>query len=1062
MATDSKNSNIYLKASTNFKDVAGQINNGLKDIRTSALTTATKFAGIVTAITGIGVSFLSVKKLFDNGLVIQTNFEDAQNDISGLIGSVYSLVDASGKLTEGQEKYTLAIQESRKILGQFEKDAFKFSIKFDDLAGSFKDSIDAANGAGIDANGLQKIVTEVSKLYKARGQDTASAGKDLNDALTGKVKDNSTLGKALNLGNSDAYRKALETNKVMEYILSNVEKTMAGSEVIEDNLGDSLSNIKRNFDVISKSVVSELSVQLKEISQNFSGLFSEEGVPNDGLKIVIANLAYIGGLVGVVLKKGFEALGETITNVSSSTDGIVSALDISTLSLGLMGDVASTLYNSFVRIFNVVASVGDGIHDARTETEKLNEETEKQKSSNSGMKFLIAGWTGVKIIIDSVVSLFVLLIQSIRTFSAFVYGGLVQPFLYLYDAGKRFVNLFKENKDDAQDLNKEYEDSIALLKEQQKIINGQNNGLGNSFGYNDNKTGNQEIDEIFSPISDGVKENYDKFVAADFLNSDSKENRDAARKVLGLIPEGEISAQTDKLKKTLQEIKDNAKKLEEERKNAIKDAGKTATDAAGSTSTVANPNNIFATEKLKRTLDEQLKALQTSSANDRQAFAEKEKYSDLYFSNNLVSYTKYFTDKQRIEKSDYDSSLSNMKSQLSVLQQQKKIEEDLRSNDKNYDVKNLATLNDKIVQQTNDINNLTKDFNFNSKKTYFDATNASKEYQNSLDDMKSKILDLDGLTKDAKKLTLEVEIRGLKDKNQSNPEMLKLIDQFAQSTEFKNKVDDLNDTISDIFNKNSNLEERQNILLNKRKVGELDYYRNVSKIRKDTYNELLQQQADLEEVYNSSGDPKVLNNLDQVKNKILELSLELDPLADKFNEVFNDNFATLFDDLASGTTSILDSFKKMFSGIEKEVQSFASKQLAEQITGSLFKSSGGSFGGVISNMFGGSGGATSGGSSGGFFSSLLNIFGGKATGGNIGRGGMSVVGEYGPELIKSRESSTIYNAQQTRDFFNGGGSAPVYNLNFNLATQNSTSFLNSRNQIMAELAGQMRKMNKYN
>lgn len=1058
MATDSKNSNIYLKASTNFKDVAGQINNGLKDIRTSALSTATKFAGIVTAITGIGVSFLSIKKLFDNGLTIQTNFEDAQNDISGMIGSVYKMVDANGKLLEGQEKYTLAIRESKKVLEQFGKDAFKFNIKPEDLAGSFKDAIYAANNAGVNSDGLQNLITEVSKLYKSQGQDTAAVGKDLSDVLNGKVKENSVLGKALNLGNSDAYKKALETNKVMEYILSNVEKTAKGSEVIDDNLGDALSKIKRNFDVISKSVVTELSKQLKEISDNFSGMFSEEGVPNDGLKVVIANLAYIGGLVGVVIKKAFESLAEMITGISQNTNGLVSFIDMAALGLSAMSEVVSTVYNGFARVFNTVLSVAEGIGETTSKTEGLNEELDKQKANTSGMKFLISGFAAVKIALNAILGLFVVLFNTIRSLGAFMYGALVQPFIYMYDLGKKFINLFKENKDDAQDLNKEYEESVRLLKEQQKAINGADNGMGGAFGYS-NKTGNQEITDAFRPLQEGVESDYNKFINVGGLNSKDKSTRDSSRNALGLITEGEITEQTDKLKKTLQEIKTNAEKLKNERDGAIK----TAIPADGG-GTVATPNNLFAIDALKKSLDDQLKSLQTSSANDKNLFAEKDRYAELYFSNNLISYKKYYEEKGNIEKEDYNKTLANMKSQLSILEQQRNVELKLQGEGAKYDDKNLSTLNDKIIQQQNDINSLTRDFGFNSKKSFFDAANATKEYENAVDDLKIKVLELDGLTKDAKKLTLDVEIRGLRDKNQSNPEMLKLVDDFAKSTEFKNKVDDLNDTISDIFTKNENAENKQDILLNKGKISQLDYYNSISKSRRKAYDELLKQQSDLESVYNSTKDPKILNDLDAVNNKILEVSLSLTPLADHFNEVFKNNLGTLFDDLTDTTTTIPEAFKKMFQGIEKEVQSFASKELAQTITNSLFKDSGsgsgGGFGGMIASLFSSSASSGGGSSSAGFFTSLLGMFGGNATGGNIGRNGISVVGENGPELIQSRENATIYSADKTRQML-GGSRGGVYNLNINLQTKDATSFRNNQNQIMSEASTAMRKMSKY-
>lgn len=1075
---DNKNSNIYLKASTNFKNVAGQINDNLKTIRTSVSSTILKFAGIATAITGIGVSFMSLKKIFTDGIALRVNTENAENDIAGLIGSVYKIRDATGELTKGQEKYTLAIKESQRILAGFETAGYKLGIDPNELANSFKQSIDAANNAGVSSSGLQQLVTAVSALYKSRGDDTARVGQDLNDALSGKVKENSTLGKSLNLGNSLAYKKALETNTVMKYIVENVDKALEGTEAIEDSLGDAFDKIKKSFDQISKGAVEELSKQLKLIALDFSSMFDENGVPTKGLDKVIALLNVLGGLVGQGMRSAFKLVYEWIEKASNNIESMFDYIDTGLIAVNGVGSAFTSVFNILSLVVQKAAELSSNISDNVADISNANNRlTDQQKV----LKFINAGWTGIRVAITGVVEGIGVLFTALRSVSSMLLGGILKPFnnVNLILAGMAAYN---KDFDKAAEHLKQFSDADKRIEKLQKDLAGEDNPFSqkNPFdpekfkkdtaeykqevlkfnAFNKKQADNLEnyFKSAFSSTGDAFLSGFETDQALSDINNTDKDVQKNARKILG-IPDQETyqNIKTD-FEKKQKEIKELREKNERDLKN-----GKTGDP------TEASPTNQFALAKMKEDLNARLETLKTSGANEKAAFEDQLRYQDLYFSNNLISLTKYYNDKKSIEDSAYRSNLDNLNKQLEVLEAQKKLETDKRDSNNSYDSAGVLALDNKIIQQKQEIDSLTKEYSFNATKGNLEQAKAIREQNDALDGMIIKIKDLDGLTSESKKLTLDIELRGLKEQYQNNPEMLNLLNDYYNSASFKNQVDDFNNTVSDLFSKNDTLEERSNILLNNKKISELENYKQISKIRKNTYEELVKQQKDLEVIYNKTQDPKVKNELDQVKNKVLELGLTLDPLADKFRDIFDDKFGTLFDDLIDGTKTVKASFQDFFKDLENEVQKFVSKQLAADISKSLFnfigggdsKKSGGdlgsTFGSLISSFFGGgsSSGGGSGATAGGWMSSIAAMF--YAGGGNVPKNQLSLVGENGPELIYTRQAATVMNNNDTNRFLNQDSRGGDTIMNFNFKNTDSSSFRASQMQIATELKASLAK-----
>jgi len=126
--------------------------------------------------------------------------------------------------------------------------------------------------------------------------------------------------------------------------------------------------------------------------------------------------------------------------------------------------------------------------------------------------------------------------------------------------------------------------------------------------------------------------------------------------------------------------------------------------------------------------------------------------------------------------------------------------------------------------------------------------------------------------------------------------------------------------------------------------------------------------------------------------------------AKQFNDIFASSFADAFTSIIDGTKSVSEAFKDMEKQIVAAISRIAAQGIAEQIFG---KSEAGGFGSFFAKLFGmtGGGGSFGGAGASGFFGG--DIFGGLANGTNYWRGGPTVVGERGPEIVNLPKGAQV-------------------------------------------------------
>jgi hypothetical protein len=167
-----------------------------------------------------------------------------------------------------------------------------------------------------------------------------------------------------------------------------------------------------------------------------------------------------------------------------------------------------------------------------------------------------------------------------------------------------------------------------------------------------------------------------------------------------------------------------------------------------------------------------------------------------------------------------------------------------------------------------------------------------------------------------------------------------------------------------------------------------------------------------------------LLQIEKERLAIEQLKVSANGLKDKFDNIFSDNFTTFLDDIVNHTKSVKNAFLDMGRGIEQAITHLVDEQIAKTLFNSLFGAGGAtggvSPGGILSGLFGTAGaglaglfGSSAAGSGAGAAADIgasdlaeLGI-GFAASGTDYARGGPTLVGERGPEIINLPKGARV-------------------------------------------------------
>lgn len=130
----------------------------------------------------------------------------------------------------------------------------------------------------------------------------------------------------------------------------------------------------------------------------------------------------------------------------------------------------------------------------------------------------------------------------------------------------------------------------------------------------------------------------------------------------------------------------------------------------------------------------------------------------------------------------------------------------------------------------------------------------------------------------------------------------------------------------------------------------------------------------------------------------------------QFKNIFADTFADAFASFIDGSKSASDAFKAFAKSVEQQITRLAAQNIANAIFGGT---TGGGFdlSKIFQSIFGAIGGGSFGGAGGG------GGFGTLASGTDFWRGGPTVVGESGPEVVNLPRGATVTSNQDSQKMF---------------------------------------------
>jgi hypothetical protein len=169
-------------------------------------------------------------------------------------------------------------------------------------------------------------------------------------------------------------------------------------------------------------------------------------------------------------------------------------------------------------------------------------------------------------------------------------------------------------------------------------------------------------------------------------------------------------------------------------------------------------------------------------------------------------------------------------------------------------------------------------------------------------------------------------------------------------------------------------------------LSELGSLHAISDVRQKEVADLQTLYDNYQKIATASGNPKLLQDADNMKLALEKLRGESDLVAEKFKTIFTDSFSTAFTDFIMGTKSAGDAFKSFAQSVIQQIIKIEAQKLAT----SLFSDSGGSGGG-------------------GWGAAFSSIIGGlfKADGGPVNANRPYIVGERGPEMFLPSVSGSI-------------------------------------------------------
>lgn len=440
-------------------------------------------------------------------------------------------------------------------------------------------------------------------------------------------------------------------------------------------------------------------------------------------------------------------------------------------------------------------------------------------------------------------------------------------------------------------------------------------------------------------------------------------------------------------------------------------------------------------DTLKRQLESDIKALDRYISQQQDLLQERNRFLDLYNDQGLFSIKDYYERQANIRDEATQKQSEAYDKQIKLLQ-----DYIAKANPKDR-ASAQEKLNDLLEKQAK----LQRDAGSAAIEAGIKQTQATKEYQDAVQELNARLLELQGSLGAAAAIRFDMQ-------NESLDRLLKANgneaarEQLRQVRELTVAQADLNKLAADYSLIQGQLQIQEDRIALAQQMGtqsELGGLIALGKARRESYEQLKGIVEEFRAIAILSDNKNMILQAERLKLSFDQLGATLDPLADKIRSTFEDAFGSAFADFITGTKTAKEAFQDFAKSVVSEIAKLAAQQLAKQLFGGLF-SSGGSSG------------------SGGWLSSIIGLFGGgKASGGPVAPNTLYRVNERGPEMFQAANgeqflmTGTQGGSITPNHMLGGGGN--VFNITVPQGTSRQTG-----SQIAAEAARKLAQAQRNN
>lgn len=354
----------------------------------------------------------------------------------------------------------------------------------------------------------------------------------------------------------------------------------------------------------------------------------------------------------------------------------------------------------------------------------------------------------------------------------------------------------------------------------------------------------------------------------------------------------------------------------------------------------------------------QLREFERMNDRERELLSERNEFLQDAYQKDLISIAHYYAARKGAADEALAAEQANITKEIELLRGRK-------AKDANEQAQNEAKIKELIEKKAN----LQEKAGIQAIKDIQDQAYAYEQLKRSIEDVSTALLEQQGKSGEAAARRFDEQNRSLRQKLEAelaeanrkpDPDgvttvrgsrALNNLNALREIAIAQGKLNELQDSGARIQSDLAIATDRAQIAAKNGSITELESLRAVSDARAQTVVDLQAVADAYAQVAAQTGNPAIVQRAKELQVEVEKLASSADLVREKFEGVFESGFETFFDKLTSGTASVKDAFKAMFSSISAELTKMAAQDISKQ----LFGKNGG-LGGIVdfaSSLFGG-------------------------------------------------------------------------------------------------------------